>query len=206
MRSIRFSRVLIFATFVGLSGCSESLTLRVDSEVPDALVQKLPLAVGVYYDQTFSNYRYIEDTEERPAWDISSGAAQVATFDRVLGSMFSQVERLSTAPVSGAVAAHDVSITPSIVEMQFATPGETGFEFFEAWIHYRITLLNRDGTQDDRWEIAAYGKAPVKRFMARTDGLNEAIRFALRDVGAKLSTGLPERALIERALAPSQRL
>lgn len=200
MRYRSLSGVIIGAAMIlGGFGCADSVRLKVESEVPQALVQKIPLSVGVYYPPPFSDYRYTEDSDERRQWDIASGEAQVTMFDSVLGSTFTEVTRLNAEPGTGATG-NDLSIVPDITDMQFATPAETGFEFYEAWIRYRIALFDRGGVHEESWDVAAYGKAPKKRFTMRTDGLNQAIGYALRDIGAKLSTGFRRRALVVRTL------
>ncbi len=181
------------------AGCTDSVRLKVEGEVPTALVQKIPLSVAVYYPPTFRDYRYTEDSDERPQWDIASGDAQVAMFDRVLDSTFTEVTQLDAPPEPGAIN-EGLGIMPNIAAMQLATPEETGFESYEAWFRYRIALFDRDGVEQESWDLAAYGKAPKKRFTSRADGLNLAIGYALRDIGAKLSTGFRQQAIVARAL------
>jgi len=192
--------VLLLASF----GCANSVNLKVESDVPDALVEKLPLNVAVYFDDAFRNHNYSEDTEERPQWSIASGDAQVTVFSRVLESTFQQVTRSDQPPTPGSPTPFDLTVVPKIVEMQFATPDETGFDIYEAWVQYRIVLLGSEGEPQESWEIAAYGKAPKKRLAARTDGLNEAIGYALRDIGAKLSTGISQRPSVVNAIGSRQ--
>jgi hypothetical protein len=200
MRYRRLSGFIVGAVMVLCGGgCTESVSLKVESEVPVALVQKIPLGVTVYYPPAFSDYRYTEDSDERPQWDIASGDAQVAMFDRVLDSTFTEVTHLGTEPGPGVVSG-DLGIVPSITDMQLATPAETGFGYYEAWFRYRIALTDRDGMQHEPWDIAAYGKAPKKRFTMQTEGLSQAIAYALRDIGAKLATGFRQQPAVVRAL------
>jgi hypothetical protein len=84
--------------------------------------------------------------------------------------------------------------------MQFGTPEETFFDFYEAWIRYDIGMLAPDGTSLDNWEMVTYGKSTPTRFTSRKTGLNDAIALALRDAGAKLATGLPKQPVINRLL------
>lgn len=183
-----------------LCSCAETTTVRVDSHVPSALVRTLPLTVGVYYDEELRNHHYIEDSPERPNWDIESGNSQVALFDQVLTSTFERVVAVPRIPDAGAPAACDLVVAPEIVEMQFATPEETFFEFYEAWIRYRIEMFTPTGDPIDNWEVTAYGKSPEKRFSGRATGLNNAVELALRDIGAKLSTGMRDQAAVKELL------
>lgn len=183
-----------------LSACEQSMNVQVDSTVPSALVQTMPLTVAVYYSDAMRNHTYSEDSEERPNWEIKSGDSQVAMFDQVLSSTFSTVSSIESLPNTQSPATYDVVVVPSIQEMQFATPQETFFDFYEAWIRYDIDMLNGDGSSLGKWEVTAYGKAPQKRFTRRTDGINDAIGLALRDAGAKLATGMLKQPVVVQRL------
>ena len=183
-----------------IAGCNQATTMRVDAKVPVALVEKLPLTIGVYYDTALRNHRYTEDTSERPNWVIDSGHSQVALFDSVLTSTFNQVIPVENLPTVDAPAEFDLIVAPAISEMQFTTPDETFFDFYEAWIRYDIDLLRSDGSSINKWEITAYGKSPKKYFASRTDSLKSAIGLALRDAGAKLSTGMGHHPAIKQLL------
>ena len=74
--------IAVLATILG--GCAQNLTLQVDSDVPAALMQTLPLTVAVYYDDELRNHTYKENSSERKNWAITTGGSQVAMFDRVL--------------------------------------------------------------------------------------------------------------------------
>ncbi len=182
--------VLTGAALVVLGGCTQTVAVRVDSAVPEALVARLPVTVGVYYDPAFSGHVYRESSEDRPDWTIETGPSQQALFDRVLGAMFEQVVPIERrpgpqAPARGVAAV----IVPAIEEVQFATPAETRLDFYEAWIKYRVELVAPDGTPLGDWEFASYGKTE-KAFMTGMDqGLNDAVANALRDAGAKLTVG-----------------
>ncbi len=183
-----------------VAGCGQSLTLQVDSAVPAALMQTLPLTAAVYYEDSLRNHSYREDSEERKNWAINTGSSQIAMFDQVLASTFSTVVPLAQLPTADAPATADLIVVPKIMEMQFGTPQETYFDFYEAWIRYEIAMLAADGTPIDNWEIVTYGKANQKRFSGRTAGLNDAIELALRDAGAKLSTGMYKQPAVHRLL------
>ncbi|MFP6681232.1 MAG: hypothetical protein VCB07_03440 [Gammaproteobacteria bacterium] len=192
------SRVATLAVL--LIGCSQSLTLQINSEVPVALMQALPLTIAVYYDSALRNHSYIEDSNERENWTVSTGSSQISMIDKVLTSTFAKVVSLAQLPSANALIDADLIVAPSIKEMQFATPDETFFDFYEAWIRYDIGMLAPDGTSLDNWEMVTYGKSTPTRFTSRTTGLNDAIALALRDAGAKLATGLPKQPIINRLL------
>lgn len=207
--AFRTTLAVLFRTTIAMlaalvAGCSQSLTLQVDSAVPAALMQTLPLTVAVYYEDALRNHSYREDSEERKNWAISTGSSQVAMFDQVLASTFATVVPLAQLPNADTPAAADLIVAPKIKEMQFGTPEETFFDFYEAWIRYEIAVLAADGTPIDNWEIVTYGKANQKRFSSRSTGLNDAIALALRDAGAKLSTGMHKQPVVHRLLDKQQ--
>jgi len=187
---------------VALTGCEQSLAVKAEGDVPAAMVERLPATVAVRYPEQFRNHLYHEDTEDRPNWSVATGSSQVATFDRVLSSMF---ETVPAGPEGSAPPEADAILEPQIEEAQFATPRETKLEFYEAWFRYRVRLYEPDGQLITDWRFSAYGKSP-KGFMAgRERGLNEAITVALRDAGAKLAVGLPAQPALKSWLQNQRR-
>jgi hypothetical protein len=167
-------------------------------------VQAIPLKVAAYFSESLRNHHFIENSNERENWDIATGHAQVAMFERVFDANFDGLVILEELPSPDTPADAALVLKPEIDEMQFATPEETHFPSYEAWIKYKVEVLAPDGRTLDVLHIAAYGKSPHKRFTNLKGGLNAAIEFALRDAGAKLSIGLPSRADVQRALGNGQ--
>jgi hypothetical protein len=166
-------------------GCSNSLTLEAETDIPVPLVNQLPLNLGVYYDDAFRNYAYTEDSEDRPNWTISSGASQVMLFNKILPPMFKTVRQLDAIDTAGDENL-DAILVPQIEEMQFALPRETGSDLYEVWIKYRIQMYS-DGELIAGWPITGYGKSSTEFLTSREEGLQAAINSAFRDAGAKFS-------------------
>ncbi|HCU88410.1 MAG TPA: hypothetical protein DGR97_00610 [Gammaproteobacteria bacterium] len=181
-------------------GCSRSLTIQVDNTVPAALIESLPLTVAVYYHNSLRTHSYRENSEERANWSIATGSSQIAMFEQVWASTFNTVISLPQLPDADSPLSADLIVVPKIKEMQLGTPEETFFDFYEAWISYEISLLTAAGIPIENWEIVSYGKAEKKRFSSRSTGLNDAISLALRDAGAKLSTGIRKQGTIRALL------
>jgi hypothetical protein len=183
-----------------LAGCSGSVNLRTEAEVPQPLVSEIPLRLGVHFDKEFRNYIYEEDTEDRPEWRIDNSDSRLAMFEQVLSSMFREVRPVESIDAA-AGAGVDAVISPEVEEMQLALPRETYSELYEAWIKYNIRLFSPDGKLITEWPVTGYGKS-VKGFMTSSDnGLNTAIAMALRDIGAKLALGFPQAAPVRQWLA-----
>lgn len=184
-----------------ISGCNQSLELKVESEVPTPLVSKIPMSMGVFYGDNFKNYVYTEDSTDRPNWAIESGPSQVALFNQILPSMFRDVREVNSLAVSEAGDQVNAILVPSIEEMQFSLPRETRLDMYEVWIKYNIRLLETNGDLISEWPITAYGKTETEFMKNREKGLNGAMELALRDAGAKLAIGFPEVMEVKQWLA-----
>lgn len=170
-----------------LSACaSNKVTITVDSQVPVPVTAKLPLRAGVHYDAAFRQHVYQEDSEDRPDWRIESGASQMALFDQVLSSMFTELRSVDAMPPGAQAAGLDLVLEPKIEEMQFSTPTEMKTDFYEAWIRYQLGVYEPDGSLLTTWRFEGYGKSSDKFLENANEGMNEAINVALRDAGAKL--------------------
>ena len=174
----------------GLAGCSSSVAVKVDSEVPAPLIDKYATGIGVYYEDALRNHVYTEDSEDRKNWRIETGTAQVAMFDQVIRGTFEVVRPVASLPVSGAAV--DAVIVPHIDEVQFATPRESLQNFYEAWIRYKIDLRRPSGDLIATWEMTAYGRSAEGFLTSNDQGLNAAIAGLLRDAGAKFTIGFPQ--------------
>lgn len=173
---------------LALAACQQQVAITLEHEVPTALVETLPFDVGVHYSAALAAYAYVEDSPERGAWRIESGASQVAMFRRVLGDLFESVRELPTITTADT----DLVLVPELVAMQFATPQETGFDHFESWLEYDVTIVDRAGDALTPWRFSGYGQAPARTFGRLDEGLAAALGDALRNAGARLATELPK--------------
>ena len=169
-----------------LSACEQSMSLRVDSEIPVPVVARMPVTMGIFYQDELRNYVYEENSDERPNWKIESGSSHVALFEQILGSMFEQTKEVAGTEAGAGI---DAVLAPSVAEMQFALPAETRSEFYEAWIKYDMELYNHDGRPIASWSVTGYGKSSTEFMKSRDKGLNAAVNQALRDAGAKFALG-----------------
>ena len=189
-----FLQLAVFAVF--LAACQRNVNLHVQSEIPEPLVTKLPLSVGVYYPDQFRRFAYTENSEARGTWHITSGDSQVNAFSRIIGDLFTDFRELNT-PTESAV---ELVLVPEIAKMQFATPAETGFDYFEAWVEYVVRVTTGDGEPLPEWRYTGYGQATAERFAGIETGLAASLSDALRNAGAQLATGLPEHPPVEQRI------
>ncbi len=176
-------------------GCTHSVTIQ--GEFPAPLVEKIPLEIGVYYDEAFKTYTYEHSIHHGPTWQIHLGQPNVDLFEQMLGRMFEQVVQVDdpdtlTDPVPGV----DAILKPGIEEFALLSPAESGLGFFSVSIKYRLSLYQPDGQFATSWIFTAYGKNRVEG-LAQEDDLKEATIIALRDAAAAVAVELGEKARIK---------
>ncbi len=171
-----------------LTACEQSMTLRVESEIPTPVIERMPVKIGVFYQDELRNYVSEENSDERPKWKIDSGSSHVYLFEQILSSMFQEVTEVAGTTAAATV---DAVLAPSVAEMQFALPAETKTDFYEAWVKYDMELYNQDGSRIANWSVTGYGKSSTEFMKSRDKGLNAAVNQALRDAGAKFALGFP---------------
>lgn len=104
----------------------------------------------------------------------------------------------------GSILAVDGVIAPAIEEVQFAIPDQTGGDFYEVWIRYKLTLFDGGGNALGEWPLIGYGKANERNFSQlgqRTPALQQATTWALRDAAAVLSFEFRDQAEVRDWLA-----
>lgn len=182
------------------AGCTSSLNLKTQTEIPTPVVARMPLVMGVHFDDKFKNYVFEENSEDRKNWHIDNSASRIALFKQVLPSMFKEV-RMLPANKAAQGSTVDAIISPEVENMQLALPSETHSNLFEAWIKYNIRLYRPDGELIGEWPITGYGKTEKSMFTSRGKGLNSAINQAMRNIGAKLALGFSRQAVVQQWLA-----
>ena len=169
-----------------LAACEQSVSLKVDTEIPTPVIARMPVKMGVFYRDELRNYVYEENSEDRPNWKIDSGSSHVALFNQIISSMFVETKEVGGTTADTTI---DAVLSPSVAEMQFAMPAETKTDFYEAWVKYNMELYNRDGSRIANWSVTGYGKSSTEFMKSRDKGLNAAVNQALRDAGAKFALG-----------------
>lgn len=175
-----------------LSGCTTT-AVTVEATFPERpIVERLPIAVAVVYDEAFQSYTLAESIPQRGDWEIDLGAAQVALFRAMLPALFSTVkEREALAPEPEDSTA-ELLLRPQLQDMQFSIPYQTRSNFFEVWLKYEIELYERDGeTLVTRYPLTGYGRTR-DGFLDSTQGaIEQAAITALRDAGAFFAIEFP---------------
>ena len=195
------------AAAFALAGCTGA-NVVVNTVVPAPLVERIPMRVGVFFDESLRGYVHEETLEDHGDFRIELGAVQVPVFERVFDALFEETVSLDavvTADADGRVAA---VIAPVFEELQFSIPAQTRGDFFEVWIKYRIDVYDSDGELLASWPLPAYGKSNERNFGFMEDskgsGLTEASTWALRDAAAHLSFYFPRVPEVAELIAAAQ--
>ena len=179
------------ATAFAMGGCTGA-NVVVNTVVPAPLVERIPMRVGLFFDESLKGYVHEETLEDHGDFRIELGAVQVPVFERVFDALFEETVSLDSREADGGVAA---VIVPIFEELQFSIPAQTRGDFFEVWIKYRIDVYDSGGELLASWPLPAYGKSNERNFGFMEDskgsGLTEASTWALRDAAAHLSFYFP---------------
>ena len=171
---------------LALSGCGVS-NVVIEGSFPTPNINKIPVAVAVYYDDALREFSYIEYSETgQEEFNIESGQSHMELFNAVLPAMFDRVifvDNLEDARAEGV----DAVFAPTIEEFQLALPAKTKLDVYEVWIKYNMRLLTAEGDYIADWIVTSYGKTPTETLRSAADGINEAAVVALRDLASSFS-------------------
>ena len=87
---------------LALSACGTKQVM-VQSEFPPPVMNKLPLTIGVWYDDEFANHEFFDEASGRAesSWLVNTGQAQVELWDTLLKGMFREVVYMNGKPGPG---------------------------------------------------------------------------------------------------------
>jgi len=187
----RHFRMLVLVSLAMLSGCASSVVVKPD--IPNPLVEKLPLNTALVYSEEFKNYVYLETEKKRGSLkSLDFTDAQTTMLEQVFGSLTNLVAADDTS--------RNLSIEPEILDFQYSAPSETKLKQYEIWIKYRLKLRDSNDDRIADWTIKGYGKTPTGLLTSATSAFNAATNVALRDVGAQLSIRFPKQRVIKTLL------
>jgi hypothetical protein len=186
------SRLLWLATalLVGLlAGCGPAKVV-VEGEFPPPTMMKLPVTLGVWYDQEFSTHEFFDEAKSKTesSWLVTTGQAQLEMWNSLLNGMFQQVVPMRGKPGPGQMnPSVDAVLIPEVAELQYAIPAHTNVKVYEIWIRYRFQLVTTGGDPIAEWTMPAYGKTPTAFLQSDQKAVNLAAVMALRDAGANFA-------------------
>ena len=175
-KNMYFSMALLFVA-LALSGCGVS-NVVIEGSFPTPNINKIPVAVAVYYDDALREFSYMEYSE--------TGQSHMELFNAVLPAMFDRVIFVDSVEDARAEGV-DAVFAPVIEEFQLALPTKTKLDVYEVWIKYNMRLLTLEGDYIADWILTSYGKTPTETFGSVVAGINEAAIVALRDLASSFS-------------------
>jgi len=178
--------LLLLLLLFGLSSCGVS-NVVIDGSFPTPNINKMPIAIAVYYDDALKDFAYLEYSETgQEEFNIESGKSHVQLFNVVLPAMFDRVvfvDSMEEVPTLGV----DAVFAPAIEEFQLALPMKTKLDVFEVWIKYNMRLLTPTGDYIADWVLTSYGKTPTETFRSAEGAINDAAVVALRDLASSFA-------------------
>lgn len=191
MTSVSRTWRILTASLLGLLCACGPAHVVVEGRFPPPLIEPLPLTLGVWYGDDFSNHEFFDESKSRheSSWIVSTGAAQVQMWNTLLAGMFTEVVQLKAQPSAGQPIANvDAVLIPHVEELQYAIPRHTQVKVYEIWMRYRFELLSAAGTPIAQWSMTSYGKTPTGFLQTDQEAVNLAAVMALRDAGANFAT------------------
>jgi len=186
MTSVRVYQQLATLTLGLLLAACGASTVNVQGQYPVPNVNKLPLTLGVYYDDSLRNYSYIEYSETGAAeYEVNIGQTHLDFFSTVLPGLFENVVVLESAEAT-SVDEVDAVFIPLIEDFQLALPQKTKLDAYEAWIKYNMRLESKEGERIADWVVTSYGRTPVGGLRSIGSAINDAGALAMRDLGRSI--------------------
>jgi hypothetical protein len=186
-----------------LAGCGTT-QFEAEAVIPQPLVTRIPVVVGVYVPPAF---REAVHREKRDGVDyaISVGRAQADGFDRLMNAMFTRVVPVASLE-AGAVTDPEVRAVfePVLVDFAFVTPRDTGTPLYAVSLKYRINAYTPAGEAIDAWTFTGYGAQQGSSIPGQGKAtLQQAASLAMRDAGAKIAVEFREQAIVRGLIEPT---
>jgi len=169
-----------------LAVCACATAVRVDSAFPRPVVASLPIDVGVYYDESLSQYAFKKEADANSVtWDIEIGPAHVRLFDQLFQPLFENLVHLDGLRSGSGIRPVSIVIKPSIDEYTLQTPGDTATDFYAVEIRYKLAFYSPAGEFIKHWSYSGRGRSRSELFNA-DESVQEATVEAMRDAAAWL--------------------
>ena len=181
-----FRATCVSALFI-LMGCASGAYVVPSVSIPSPLIDSFPMTVGVFYSPELKKDVFT-DEKRRQKFVIELGTNHEEVFESSLGGLFEKVITLESLDSESETV--DGIFIPEVQGVTLATPADTGQEYYEVQIRYRIQLVEPNGDEVHQWVISGYGKVNRRDYgsvMERTsDALQQATENALRDASTQI--------------------
>lgn len=178
------------------AGCTPT-RFEAEPVIPEPLVVRIPVVVGVHVPQAFREAVH-QEKRDGAEFTILIGKAQTHGFERLMNAMFDRVVSLASPELAAATdAAIRGVLEPVLEEFSFVTPRDTGTPLYAVSLRYRINAYAPDGRLVDSWSFTGYGaqsggSAPGQG----KEALRQAAALAMRDAGARIAVEFREQAIV----------
>jgi hypothetical protein len=180
----------LLLALAALAGCGAKEVV-VEGNFPQPIMSKLPLTLGVWYEEDFRQHEFYDEAKGRADsdWLVRTGEAQVDLWDTLLQGMFERVVYMDARPAREQMnPSVDAVLIPRVEELQYAIPAQTNIKVYEIWMRYAFELVTVQGDPIAEWTMTAYGKTPTAFLQSDEAAVNLAAVVALRDAGAHFAT------------------
>ena len=195
---------LLLPALVLATGC---VPTRFEAEpvIPEPLVVRIPVVVGVHVPQAF---REAVHQEKRDGAEVTImiGKAQTQGFERLMNAMFTRVVPLDSPQAAAATDAEIRGVfEPVLEEFSFVTPRDTGTPLYAVSLRYRINAYTPDGRLVDSWSFTGYGAQSSGSAPGQgKEALRQAAGLAMRDAGARIAVEFREQAIVRGLIEADQ--
>ena len=197
-------RRLTVLLLCGLLTACGARQVVVTGTFPPPLLEPIPLTLGVWYPEEFTQHEFFDEAKGRAEsdWLVRTGEAQVAMWDQLLAGMFERLEHMNARPAPEQMnPAVDAVLIPRVQELQYAIPAHTNVKVYEIWMRYGFELVSVSGEPIAEWTMTAYGKTPTAFMQSDEAAVNLAAVVALRDAGAHFVTSFRKVPEVSQWLA-----
>jgi len=202
-RCRRTARWLAACAAALLAACGTT-QFEAESVIPQPLVTRIPVVVGVHLPPAFREAVHREK-RDGVEYAISVGKSQAAGFDRLMNAMFTRVVPVGSLE-AGAVTDADVRgvFEPVLEDFSFVTPRDTGTPLYAVSLKYRINAYTPAGVAVDSWTFTGYGAQAGSPVPGQGKlALQQAASLAMRDAAAKIAVEFREQAIVRSLIEPT---
>ena len=187
---------LLLPALLLAAGCTPT-RFEAQPVIPEPLVVRIPVVVGVHVPQAF---REAVHQEKRDGAEVTIliGKAQTHGFERLMNAMFDRVVPLASPELAAATDAQIRGVfEPVLEEFSFVTPRDTGTPLYAVSLRYRINAYTPDGRLVDSWSFTGYGAQSSGSAPGQgKEALRQAAALAMRDAGARIAVEFREQAIV----------
>jgi hypothetical protein len=202
-------KISVFLIAINLYGCTFTEEIETP-KLPPALVEPLPIKVGVYFDHDFENYQYrgpIDPREESVKIEINFGSANIDLFKQVFTQSFETVVVVDQWPLDQTLQTDfDALIRPMISDLSSSSDlHSSGGPYVYSRISYGFEFLEPNGEQIILWNISDTPKGKPPSFNGPVTSLQaRVLEEQMRLIAARFLTEFPQQPEVRSWLRDKQ--